>query len=78
LNKQVNIYYTINYQVENDLQLNRKRGDELENQLTSLTLQKDALTDEVTHVRKEMSELRIQIDKVYNENASLTQHRYFF
>jgi chromosome segregation ATPase len=63
-------------QLENELSNSNKRRDDLENQLTSITLQKDALTDEVVHVRKEMAEMRTHIDKVYNENASLTQQKY--
>ena len=43
--------------------------------MTSLTLQKDAFEDEVSHVRLEMSELRVQLDNVYDDNALLNKSK---
>jgi hypothetical protein len=52
--------------------------DEVDNQLTSVTLQKDALFDEVNHVRKEMVEIRTHLDRVCEENSQLNKHRFQF
>ena len=44
--------------------------------MTAVTLQKDALEDEVGHVRKEMGEIRAQMDRVYADNGLLNKQRY--
>lgn len=49
--------------------------DEVENQLTAITLEKDVLQDEVDHVRKEMENLRDHLAKVSDENVKLTKLR---
>ena len=47
--------------------------EDLENQVTSITLQKEALHDEVSHVHKEMSEIRNHLDRVNEDNAILNK-----
>ena len=62
--------------MESNLLDTGKRCDDLDNQLTAVTLQKDALEDEVGHVRKEMEEIRTQLDRVYADNGALNKQRY--
>ena len=65
----------ISQQLESDLKRASVQRDEVDNQLTSVTLQKDALFDEVTHVRKEMTEIRAHLDRVCEDNAQLSKNR---
>lgn len=62
-------------QLEAELKRASVQRDEVDNQLTSVTLQKDALFDEVSHVRKEMDEIRTHLDRVCEENAQLNKNR---
>ncbi len=62
-------------QLESDLKRASVQRDEVDNVLTSVTLQKDALADEVGHVRKEMDEIRAHLDRVCEENAQLNKNR---
>ena len=45
----------------------------MEDQLTSLTLEKDALSDQVSHVRAEMEFLKSQLERAYQENNALSR-----
>jgi chromosome segregation ATPase len=62
-------------QIESDLKRANFQRDEVENQLTAVTLEKDVLQDEVGHVRKEMENLRDHLTKVCDENVKLTKSR---
>ena len=66
----------ISQQLESDLKRASVQRDEVDNHLTSVTLQKDALFDEVTHVRKEMTEIRAHLDRVCEDNAQLSKNRW--
>lgn len=51
------------------------KRDEVENQLTAVTLEKDVLQDEIGHVRKEMDNFRDHLTRVCDENVKLTKLR---
>ena len=67
--------FQLNFQLESDFKTILSERDTLDNHVTSLTLQKDAFEDEVSHVRLEMSELRVQLDNVYDDNALLNKSK---
>ena len=52
------------FQIEHELKNLSKERNDIDNQLTGITIQKEALQDEVSHVRKEMAELKVQLNKV--------------
>merc|ERR1712203_1098655 len=57
------------------LKKTRKERNELSNQITSITLKKDALEDEVVHLRIEVQELREQIEVVQLQLVAAVQGR---
>ena len=57
------------------LKKTRKERNELSNQITSITLKKDALEDEAVHLRIEVQELREQIEVVQLQLVAAVQGR---
>jgi chromosome segregation ATPase len=52
-----------------------KQRNDLDQQLASVTLQKDALFDEADNLRAEAAEARTQVDRVCSEAAAVNKAR---
>jgi chromosome segregation ATPase len=65
----------LSLQLETSLRSAARARDEVDDHLTSVTLEKDSLSDQVGHLKTEMDELKTQLDQVYKESASLNKHR---